>query len=61
MFRPMHQRNWSAGLPLERWSDVPAAPGLYVIGKLADLTKSLGGPIDSEGKMGGFPTNFVPL
>lgn len=57
----MFQRNWSDPVPLQAWQTVPTGPGLYIIGCAYDLRLPIGTARDSEGMIGGFAVNFVPL
>jgi len=57
----MFQRPWRGPSPQSSWRLATLGPGLYVIGKPQDPTAPMGRCLDSEGKLGGFPGNFLPL
>ena len=61
MLRAMFQRDWSRAIPLADRALAPRGPGLYVIGRAMDSSTPIGEPLRAEGKMGGFPTNMLPL
>ena len=59
--RSMFQDRWSDPIQLDHWGRAPGRPGLYVIGRRRDRHRPIGRSIDNEGKLGGFPLNFLPL
>lgn len=57
----MFQEKWSDPLPLQDWRISPTGPGLYIIGRARDERLPMDASTDNEGKLGGFPSNFVQL
>lgn len=59
--RPMFQERWSDPIPWQNWRSSPTGPGLYVIGRALNEYLPIGASPDNDGKLGGFPVNFVQL
>lgn len=57
----MFQAPWRDPVPIDQWAHAPLGAGLYIIGCAQDERLPMGPCTDNEGKLGGFPLNFVPL